>query len=94
MQPMNIIPFFYRASQSFPADDITITTLVTPNRLPILRKLAERYPGPLSVTLHLPLSASTTPTADLEALHARIDCHHSVAHAAHAAPADRAYPSV
>jgi hypothetical protein len=45
MHPMKIFPYFYRASETFDEDDITITTLVTPNRFEVLRKLALRYEG-------------------------------------------------
>lgn len=56
MHPMKIIPFFYKSSDVFDDDDITVTTLVTNNRFHVLRTLAERYDGPLSVTIHLPFS--------------------------------------
>ncbi|KAI0062444.1 hypothetical protein BV25DRAFT_1915982 [Artomyces pyxidatus] len=76
MHPMKIIPFFYRASERFDEDDITITTLVTSNRFEVLQNLAKRYDGPLSVTVHLPvapdlspLSASSTLSKNLTALH-------------------------
>ena len=45
MHPMKILPYFYKASEIFDEDDITITTLVTPNRFEVLRKLASRYEG-------------------------------------------------
>lgn len=45
MHPMKIFPYFYKASGTFDEDDITITTLVTPNRFEVLRKLALRYEG-------------------------------------------------
>jgi len=45
MHPMKIFPYFYKASETFDEDDITITTLVTPNRFEVLRKLALRYEG-------------------------------------------------
>lgn len=45
MHPMKIFPYFYKASEIFEEDDITITTLVTPNRFEVLRKLALRYEG-------------------------------------------------
>jgi len=45
MHPMKIFPYFYKASETFDEDDITITTLVTPNRFEVLRKLAQRYEG-------------------------------------------------
>ncbi|KAH9036134.1 glycosyl-transferase for dystroglycan-domain-containing protein [Lactarius pseudohatsudake] len=60
MHPMRIFPYFYKASESFEGEDITITTLVTPNRFEVLRKLAARYEGPLSVTVHIPLPTSNS----------------------------------
>ena len=45
MHPMRIFPYFYKASEIFDDDDTTITTLVTPNRFEVLRKLAARYEG-------------------------------------------------
>ncbi|KAH9956535.1 glycosyl-transferase for dystroglycan-domain-containing protein [Russula dissimulans] len=75
MHPMKIFPYFYKASEIFDKDDITITTLVTPNRFEVLRKLALRYQGPLSVTVHIPLptspgrSTSLTLHKNLLALH-------------------------
>jgi len=49
MHPMRIFPYFYKASETFEDDDVTITTLVTPNRFEVLRKLAARYEGTSSV---------------------------------------------
>lgn len=78
MHPMKIFPHFYKASDTFDEDDITITTLVTPNRFEVLRKLALRYEGPLSVTVHIPLptsaskSSSQTLHNNLIALHALV----------------------
>ncbi|KAF8483785.1 glycosyl-transferase for dystroglycan-domain-containing protein [Russula ochroleuca] len=79
MHPMKIFPYFYKASETFDEDDITITTLVTPNRFEVLRKLAARYEGPLSVTVHIPLppmspgkSSSPTLHNSLLALHALV----------------------
>jgi Glycosyl-transferase for dystroglycan len=45
MHPMKIFPYYYKASDTFDEDDITTTTLVTPNRFEVLRKLALRYEG-------------------------------------------------
>lgn len=45
MHPMKIIPFFYKGYQTFDDDDVTVTTLVTTNRLQVLEKLAARYQG-------------------------------------------------
>lgn len=45
MHPMKIVPFFYRGHQTFDDADITVTTLVTTNRLHVLEKLAARYQG-------------------------------------------------
>ncbi|KAI0358970.1 hypothetical protein OH77DRAFT_1420483 [Trametes cingulata] len=55
MHPTRIIPFYFKASGSIDADDVTITTLVTSNRFRVLKQLVERYRGPISVTIHIPL---------------------------------------
>lgn len=48
LQPSKIIPYYYRASINPIERDITITTLVTSNRFPILAALARKYRGELS----------------------------------------------
>ncbi|KAJ7188618.1 glycosyltransferase family 49 protein [Mycena filopes] len=53
MHPSKIVPFFYRATGTFDKEDITITTLVTSNRFEVFARLVERYPGPISVTIHV-----------------------------------------
>ncbi|KAJ7668542.1 glycosyltransferase family 49 protein [Mycena polygramma] len=53
MHPSKIVPYFYRASGVFDKEDITITTLVTSNRFQVFARLVERYPGPISVTIHV-----------------------------------------
>lgn len=45
MQPSRVVPYYYRASHNFPAEDITITTLATRNRFHILADLAQSYRG-------------------------------------------------
>lgn len=52
LQPTKIVPYYYRAGNVSEKRDITITTLVTRDRLPILVQLAERYKGPLA-SLHV-----------------------------------------
>ena len=49
LQPSKVIPYFYRASTDFAADDITITTLVTSNRFKVLAALVERYQGACAI---------------------------------------------
>ncbi|KAK7057527.1 putative 2-hydroxyacid dehydrogenase UNK4.10 [Favolaschia claudopus] len=53
MGASKIVPFFYRATGTFSKEDITITTLVTSNRFQVFARLVERYPGPISVTIHV-----------------------------------------
>ncbi|KAJ6497724.1 glycosyltransferase family 49 protein [Mycena sanguinolenta] len=53
MRPSKIVPFFYRATGVFDKEDITITTLVTSNRFQVFARLVDRYPGPISVTIHV-----------------------------------------
>lgn len=55
MHPTRIIPFYFKAAASVETDDVTITTLVTSNRFRVLKQLVERYRGPVSVTIHIPL---------------------------------------
>ncbi|KAI0374565.1 hypothetical protein BV20DRAFT_961774 [Pilatotrama ljubarskyi] len=55
MHPTRIIPFYFKATGSVHPDDVTITTLVTSNRFRVLKQLVERYRGPISVTIHIPL---------------------------------------
>ncbi|KAI0719146.1 glycosyl-transferase for dystroglycan-domain-containing protein [Cerioporus squamosus] len=55
MHPTRIIPFYFKASHPVDPDDVTITTLVTSNRFRVFKQLVERYRGPISVTIHIPL---------------------------------------
>jgi hypothetical protein len=45
MRPSNIIPYFYRATGVFHQEDITVTTLITSNRLKVFAELVQRYQG-------------------------------------------------
>ena len=45
LQPSKVIPYYYRASNPVQKKDITITTLVTSNRLTVLAQLADKYQG-------------------------------------------------
>lgn len=55
IHPTRIIPFYFKGSKFVDSDDVTITTLVTSNRFRVLKQLVERYRGPISVTIHIPL---------------------------------------
>ncbi|KAI0757386.1 glycosyl-transferase for dystroglycan-domain-containing protein [Daedaleopsis nitida] len=55
IHPTRIIPFYFKASGTVDPDDVTITTLVTTNRFRVFKQLVERYRGPISVTIHIPL---------------------------------------
>ncbi|KAI8983386.1 glycosyl-transferase for dystroglycan-domain-containing protein [Trametes punicea] len=55
IHPTRIIPFYFKAIGSVASDDVTITTLVTNNRFRVFKQLVERYRGPISVTIHIPL---------------------------------------
>ncbi|KAJ8657548.1 hypothetical protein O0I10_006850 [Lichtheimia ornata] len=46
-------PYYYRAKHTFPAEDITISTLVTQNRFAVLSRLASHYRGPISAAIHV-----------------------------------------
>ncbi|KAF6763054.1 glycosyl-transferase for dystroglycan-domain-containing protein [Ephemerocybe angulata] len=53
MNPTKIVPYFYKASGPFEQDDVTITSIITSNRLDVFARLVARYQGPISVTLHV-----------------------------------------
>ncbi|CAL1697469.1 unnamed protein product [Somion occarium] len=55
LHPTKIVPYYFRASSKIQSDDVTIATLVTSNRFKVLRQLVERYQGPISVAIHVPL---------------------------------------
>ena len=55
MHPTRIIPFYFKANKPVDLDGVTITTLVTSNRFRVFKQLVERYRGPISVTIHIPL---------------------------------------
>ncbi|XP_006461230.1 hypothetical protein AGABI2DRAFT_204862 [Agaricus bisporus var. bisporus H97] len=68
MKPSQIIPYYLRASGVFHKHDITITSIITSNRFEILARLAQRYQGPISVTLHINNATENVPHL-LESLH-------------------------
>lgn len=43
--PSDLQPFYYRASEVFQQEDITLSTIVTSDRFPVLSRLATRYKG-------------------------------------------------
>lgn len=43
--PSNLTPYFYRAKEPFDKEDITMATLVTRNRFPVLSRLASNHKG-------------------------------------------------
>ncbi|KAI9321476.1 glycosyl-transferase for dystroglycan-domain-containing protein [Dichotomocladium elegans] len=53
MGPGDMTPYYYRASATFDQEDITMATLVTRNRFPVLSRLASNYRGPISATVHI-----------------------------------------
>ncbi|KAH9927495.1 glycosyl-transferase for dystroglycan-domain-containing protein [Epithele typhae] len=59
IHPTRIIPFYFKASRNVHPDDVTITTLITLNRFRVFKQLVERYRGPISVTIHVPLPLHT-----------------------------------
>ncbi|KAI0075219.1 hypothetical protein K474DRAFT_1709190 [Panus rudis PR-1116 ss-1] len=64
MHPTKIIPYYFRASGEYDPNDVTITTLVTRNRFQVLKQLVERYQGPISVTIHIPMPDANTRKPD------------------------------
>ncbi|KAL5521302.1 hypothetical protein ACEPAG_9225 [Sanghuangporus baumii] len=72
---LDIVPYYYRASQIHKKEDITITTLVTRNRFAVFKQLVEKYRGPISVTVHVSRAELAEQPTDgsvnfLDALHA------------------------
>lgn len=43
--PSNLTPYYRRGQALFETDDITLSTLVTRNRFPVLSRLASHYRG-------------------------------------------------
>ncbi|TFK23936.1 hypothetical protein FA15DRAFT_743291 [Coprinopsis marcescibilis] len=53
MRPSHVVPYFYKASGPFAEDEVTITSIITSDRLDVFSRLVERYQGPISVTFHV-----------------------------------------
>ncbi|ORX61383.1 hypothetical protein DM01DRAFT_1331988 [Hesseltinella vesiculosa] len=53
MQPSDMTPYYYKASTNPRNSDITMATLVTRDRFPVLSRLATNYQGPISVAIHV-----------------------------------------
>ncbi|KAI8967627.1 glycosyl-transferase for dystroglycan-domain-containing protein [Mycotypha africana] len=53
MGPSIVHPYYSRATHVNNPKDITITTLVTNDRFPLLSRLASRYKGPISAAIHI-----------------------------------------
>ncbi|EAU91462.2 hypothetical protein CC1G_01951 [Coprinopsis cinerea okayama7 len=53
MRPSQVVPYFYRATGPFSEDEVTITSIITSDRLDVFARLVERYQGPISVTFHV-----------------------------------------
>ncbi|ORX46057.1 hypothetical protein DM01DRAFT_1339694 [Hesseltinella vesiculosa] len=66
-----IEPYYHKASQTPQDSDITITTTITKSRIDTLARLAARYQGPISATLHI--SSDESSLATLSALADAID---------------------
>jgi hypothetical protein len=47
MGPSKVIPYYFKAQAPFDAEDITIATLVTQDRFPVLSRLVTHYRGEL-----------------------------------------------
>ncbi|CAO3618796.1 unnamed protein product [Mucor fragilis] len=53
MGPSNVQPYYYKASETTGGEDISISTIVTSDRFPVLSRLASRYQGPISAAIHI-----------------------------------------
>lgn len=58
MGPSDMTPFFFRATETFEKEDITMATLVTRNRFPVLSRLASNHRGKYIILLQLNTAAS------------------------------------
>ncbi|KAI8078874.1 glycosyl-transferase for dystroglycan-domain-containing protein [Halteromyces radiatus] len=52
MQPSQLTPYYYKA-KTIKMTDITMATLVTRDRFPVLSRLASNYKGPISAAIHI-----------------------------------------
>ncbi|KAG1443764.1 hypothetical protein G6F56_010555 [Rhizopus delemar] len=48
-----ITPYYMKATDPIRSKDITLSTLVTRDRFPVLSRLASHYKGPISATVHI-----------------------------------------
>ncbi|CAO3675085.1 unnamed protein product [Umbelopsis ramanniana] len=53
MGPSKVIPYYFKAHNALDSEDITIATLVTRDRFPVLSRLVTHYQGPISVAIHI-----------------------------------------
>lgn len=53
MGPSKVIPYYFKATENFDNEEVTIATLVTYNRFKVLSRLASHYKGPVSVAIHV-----------------------------------------
>ncbi|KAI8098907.1 glycosyl-transferase for dystroglycan-domain-containing protein [Halteromyces radiatus] len=53
MGPSNLKPYYFKAHHILNHQDITLSTLVTRNRFPVLGRLASHYQGPISAAIHI-----------------------------------------
>ncbi|KAG1050969.1 hypothetical protein G6F43_006793 [Rhizopus delemar] len=49
----NISPYYFKATQVTGSKDITLSTIVTNDRFPVLSRLASHYKGPISATVYI-----------------------------------------
>lgn len=49
----NVTPYYFKATENFNPNDITICTLVTHDRFPVLARLVKNYKGPVSAAIHI-----------------------------------------
>eukprot|EP00158_Paraphelidium_tribonemae_P002893 Partr_v1_DN25762_c0_g1_i2_m74700 putative Inherit from opiNOG: Glycosyltransferase-like len=54
LQPTRVVPYFFRMSSRVRKDDITISTIITMERLSVFNNLVIKYKGPISVAVHIP----------------------------------------
>ncbi|KAI9476367.1 MAG: glycosyl-transferase for dystroglycan-domain-containing protein [Benjaminiella poitrasii] len=53
MGPSVITPYYFKATEVIETEDISMSTIVTSDRFPILSRLASKYRGPISAAVHI-----------------------------------------
>jgi hypothetical protein len=50
MRPSKIIPYYYKASGPFSQGEVTVTSIITSDRLDVFARLVEKYKGAMTIS--------------------------------------------